>query len=337
MGSQRSTLVGTPVVVAPGKIFLIGEYAILEEGPAVLAAVNRYAVAQYVPGMDPMSKVVEEAVSRAKAEIGEAASALPPGSVLVDTDDFRQADHKLGLGSSAATAVAAVGAVLETAGISIAKNRDRLLALALAAHRAAQREVGSGADVVAAVHGGLSKVARQRVGALSVEPLVAPSGLRLVVFWTGGSASTAQMVEGVERFARTEPSAYREIMASLRDIASRFVAELRAGSATGAVAAAARYGKRLEVLGAAASLPIVTEPCRRAADLAKELGGAAKPSGAGGGDIAIAMFATPEAARLFARALTKPLAALDLDLDRGGARRRVPGEPEAEDSGLFHV
>ncbi len=101
-------MVGTPVVTAPGKIFLVGEYAILEGGAAVLAAVNRYAVAQFVPGMDPASKVVAEAVKRATAETGEAGSALPLGSVLVNSEDFMQGNRKIGLGSSAATAVAAL-------------------------------------------------------------------------------------------------------------------------------------------------------------------------------------------------------------------------------------
>jgi phosphomevalonate kinase len=337
MGVERSTLVGTPVVTAPGKIFLVGEYAVLEEGPAVLAAVTRYAVAQFMPGMNPMSELVAEAVARAKAEIGEAAAALPPGSVLVDTEDFSQGAKKIGLGSSAATAVATVGALFESAGVSVAAHREQILALALAAHRAAQRGAGSGADVAAAVHGGLIKVVRQRVGAPSIEPLNSPSGLRLVVFWTGEAVSTARMIEGIGRFAKAKPTEYREHMDSLHEIAGRFVAELRAGSATGAVAAAGRYGKRLGLLGAAASVPIVTPAFTRASDLAKELGGIAKPSGAGGGDIGIAMFATPEAARLFARALQKPLVPLDLDLDRQGVRRRVPGEAEAEASGLFHV
>ena len=337
MGSERTTLVGTPVVVAPGKVFLIGEYAVLEEGPAVLAAVTRHAVAQFVPGMTPMSKLVDEAVRRAKAEIGEAAAALPPGSVLVNTEDFHQGEQKLGLGSSAATAVATVGALFEAAGVSIEMHRERLSALALAAHRAAQGGVGSGADVIAAVHGGLIKVERTKSGPPRIEPLSAPAGLRLVVFWTGTAASSAHMIEGVQKFAKTDPVAYGELMASLREIASRFVAELREGRATGAIAAAGRYGKRLEVLGAAAAVPIVNEPFKRAAELAKELGGIAKPSGAGGGDIGIAMFATPEAARLFARALPKPLAPLDLDLDRFGVRRRMPDDPDAEISGLFHV
>jgi phosphomevalonate kinase len=337
MGGERSTLVGTPVVIAPGKIFLVGEYAVLEEGPAVLAAVTRHAVAQFVPGMDPMSQVVTEAVKRARVEIGEAASALPPGSVLVNTDDFQQGDQKIGLGSSSATAVAAVGALFESAGVAIEKNRAQVFAVAHAAHRAAQGGMGSGADVAAAVHGGLIKVERQSAGAPLVEALTPPAGLHLVVFWTGQAVSTANMIEGVKKFGRTDARAYRQIIDNLREIAEKFVAELRAGSATGAVVAAGRYGRRLAVLGAAASVPIVTEAFTGASELAKELGGIAKPSGAGGGDIGIAMFATPEAARLFARALPRPLVPLDVDLDRLGARRRSPDEASAENSGLFHV
>lgn len=337
MGSERSTLVGTPVVIAPGKIFLVGEYAVLEEGAAVLAAISRHAVAQFVPGMNPMSRLVGEAVDRARGEIGEAASALPPGSVLVDTDDFHQGERKLGLGSSAAAAVAAVGALFESAGVSVDKNRAKVFSVAYAAHRAAQGGAGSGADVAAAVHGGLVKVERRKGSEPAVESLLPPSGLHLVVFWTGQPVSTASMIEGVQKYAKSAPAAYRDIIARLRDIALRFVAELHAGRATGAVAAAGRYGKCMAELGTAASVPIMTQAFTHASELAKELGGIAKPSGAGGGDIGVAMFATPESSRLFARALHKPLVPLDVDLDRLGVRRRVPDEVEAEPSGFFHA
>lgn len=337
MAGERTTLVGTPVVVAPGKVFLIGEYAVLEGAPAVLAALTRRASAQFLPGATAMSKLVREAVTRATAEIGEAATALPAGSVLVDTDDFHQDGSKLGLGSSAAAAVAAVGAVFECAGVSVERNRERLHAVALAAHRAVQGGKGSGADVAAAVHGGLIRVEARKTGTPAVEPLAIPPGLRLVVFWTGASAATAKMIEGVERFAEAQPFAYRELITGLRNIAARFVAEVGTGNATGAVAAAGRYGKHLAELGSVAGVPIVTPAFSHAAELAMELGGSAKPSGAGGGDVGIAMFATPEAARLFTRALPKPLLPLAVDLDRLGVRRRLGNEPEADDSGLFYV
>ena len=43
MSAERTTLKGAPLVLAPGKLFLCGEYAVLEGGVAVLAAVGRYA------------------------------------------------------------------------------------------------------------------------------------------------------------------------------------------------------------------------------------------------------------------------------------------------------
>jgi phosphomevalonate kinase len=337
MSSERTTLVGTPLVVAPGKVFLVGEYAVLEEGIAVLAAVSRHAVGQYIPGLAPFTPLVAESVRRAKAELGDAAAALPQGSVLVNTDAFHQDDQKLGFGSSAAAAVVSVGAVFESAGLSIETRKPQILAIADAAHRASQGGMGSGADVAAAVYGGLIQVLRLPGRPPEVTPLHPPQGLHLVVFWTGASASSKDMMEGVARFAKKDSLAYLHIMDNLREIALRFSQELQAGRATGAVAAAGRYGKQLAVLGTAAGIPIVTEAFTRAAEVAKELGGIAKPSGAGGGDIGVAMFATPEAARLFARACQRPLSALDLDLDRKGVRLSRGNTDESENSGLFHV
>jgi mevalonate kinase len=337
MNGARTTLVGTPVVAAPGKIFLVGEYAVLEGGVAVLAAVSRYAVAQYVPGTAPQSAVVDEAVKRALAAIGEASAALPPGSVMVDTDAFCQAKAKIGLGSSAATAVATVGAMFEAAGLSIEGMQHEIFAIAEAAHRAAQGGVGSGADVAAAVWGGFTKFVRPAEGPPVIEPIVVPAGLHLVVFWTGESADTRDLVESVRSYARMAPSSYRMLMGALRTTAERFVNELGAGRATGAVVAAGRYGRQLAELGKAAGVKIVTDAFERAAALARELGGDAKPSGAGGGDVGVALFATPEAAALFVRACQPALEVLDISLARSGVYRRSAEQPLVETRGPFYV
>jgi len=337
MSGARITLVGTPVVAAPGKIFLVGEYAVLEGGVAVLVAVSRYAVAQYVPGRVPESPVVDEAVKRALAEIGEASAALPPGSVVVDTDAFCQGPLKLGLGSSAATAVATVGAMFETAGLSIEGQQHRIFAIADGAHRAAQGGLGSGADVAAAVYGGFVKFAHTAEGPPTIEPLAVPSGLHLVVFWTETAANTRSMVEAIRAYGRMAPSSYKMLMGALRTTAERFVNELLAGRATGAVVAAGRYGRQLSELGKAAGVRIVTDAFERAAALARELGGDAKPSGAGGGDVGVALFATPEAAELFARACQPALSVLDISLARSGVHRRSSDEAPVTARGPFHV
>jgi mevalonate kinase len=337
MSGSRTTLVGTPVVAAPGKIFLVGEYAVLDGGVAVLAAVSRHAVAQYVPGGVPQSAVVEEAVKRSLTAIGEASAALPPGSVMVDTDAFCQGKFKLGLGSSAATAAATVGAMFETAGLSIEGMQHEVFSIAEAAHQAAQGGVGSGADVAAAVYGGFIKFVRPAEGPPVVEPIAVPASLHLVVFWTGESADTREMVQSVQAYAKMAPSSYRMLMGSLRATAERFVNELAAGRATGAVVAAGRYSRQLAELGKAAGAKIVTPIFEQAAALARELGGDAKPSGAGGGDVGVAFFATPEAAALFARACQPTLSVLDVSLARAGVYRRSAEEPPVEARDPFHV
>ena len=337
MIGTRNTLVGTPVVAAPGKIFLVGEYAVLDGGVAVLAAVSRYATAQYMPGIEPQSAVVEEAVKRALAAIGEASAALPPGSVMVDTDAFCQGKFKIGLGSSAATAVATVGAMFEAVGLSIEGMQHQIFSIAEAAHRAAQSGVGSGADVAAAVYGGFVKFVRPAEGAPIIQPITVPTGLHLVVFWTGEFADTREMVESVRAYARMAPASYRMLMGALHTTTERFVSELAAGRATGAVVAAGRYGRQLAELGKAAGVKIVTKAFEQAAALARELGGDAKPSGAGGGDVGVALFATPEAAALFARACQPALSVLDVSLARSGVYRRSGEEPPVETRGPFYV
>ncbi len=320
MNGEHDTPIGTPVVIAPGKIFLVGEYAVLDEGCAVLAAITLHAKAQFIPRMDAMPPMVSELVRRAKTELGEAASALPPGSVLVNADDFHSGHATGGLGSSAAIAVATVGSVYESLGLAIEEHRQQIFAIADAGRRTAQGDVGSGADTAVATHGGLVQVTRHKDTLPRIDYLTAPAGLHLVPFSAGRSISTRQMTVGLRAYARDESTAFEYAMASLREIAHRFVAELTAGRATGAVVAAGRYGEELARLSAAASVPIVTTAFEQASNLARELGGIAKPIGAGGGEIGLAMFATPEAAQLFRTACTNPLVPLAGDLEPCGVR-----------------
>jgi phosphomevalonate kinase len=61
-----------------------------------------------------------------------------------------------------------------------------------------------------------------------------------------------------------------------------------------------------------------------AAELARSLGGAAKPSGAGGGDLGLAFFSDPRAADTFTARCPQGLLVLDLQLGATGAYRRLP-------------
>ena len=322
---QRNTLRGAPVVTAPGKIFLIGEYAVLEGGPAVVAAVNRQVVGQFVPGMDPESPVVAEAVRATLEGIGDRAAALPAGSVLLDSSGFSQAGRKLGLGSSAAVAAAAVGAVLEMAGLPISAHRDLCFGLADQAHRAAQNGVGSGADVAAAVHGGVIQFRRPPGGYPVIDKMRPPPDLHVVVFAEDTAANTADMIGAMKAFASQKAKEYHAILGPMREQAELFVEALVAQRVGALIEHTQAYATALDELGRAAGIPIVTPRTELAADLAINLEGAAKPAGAGGGDVGVALFGNAEAAQTFTtRAAQLGLSVIDAGWAQAGVARRLP-------------
>lgn len=321
--NDRTTLRGAPVVVAPGKIFLVGEYGVLEGGSAVLTAVSCNAIAQYIPGLEAASPIVEKAVLLSREALGELASAIPEGSVLVDTGQFRRGENKIGVGSSAATAVATVGAVFEYCGRPVAQHRDEIFEIADAAHRAAQGGVGSGADVAVATYGGFLHFQRSEGAAVLREALPAPQGLSLVVFFSGHPASTVQMVRSVMALKTDTPPLYKWLMDELKTLGGRFVSALGSNNLPGVISATNQYHETLVELGSSARLPIVTPVFEAAATLARSLGGAAKPSGAGGGDLGIALFAEPEAATAFSSRCPEGLSVLDVRPEPLGVRRRV--------------
>jgi phosphomevalonate kinase len=325
----RTTLKGAPVVLAPGKLFLCGEYAVLEGGVAVLTAVSRWAVAQFLPEAQADTPLVNEAVTRARDALGDVAAALPGGSALVDTDAFSERGVKLGLGSSAAAAVASVGAVLEYAGVSLATNKELLFGVADAAHRAAQAGVGSGADVGVSVYGGYVRFVRFPGGAPVVSRVLPPQSLVVVPFWTRSSARTVDFLAGMYRFETRAGAAHARHMSALRAGANRFAEAFASGDARGVVREADGYGQAMGELGKDAGLPIVTPAMEQAEWLARTLGGAVKPSGAGGGDVGLAFFSDVAASKAFVARCPEEVLVLDIRLGATGAYRRLPSGIES--------
>jgi phosphomevalonate kinase len=216
--------------------------------------------------------------------------------VLESADFFTQTPDgdrmKLGLGSSAAV-TACLTAALAVAGgadLDAPEVRAGIFERALKAHRAASGG-GSGADVAACTFGGLLRVSLgpgpER--AVRVEPL--PTPLRtLHLIFAGASADTRQLL-GTVRGARERlpPGVFTGCTTAI-DAARRAAEPALTGDALDgpALAAAVRQGREaVEGLGIATGTPL-TGPgaVRRAvADLAVEVGGAWKTTGAGGGDL----------------------------------------------------
>jgi len=329
MSGRRTTPVGTPVVIAPGKIPLIGEYAIVEEGFGVVAAITRHAKAHFVPNAKGMPRLIAEVVRRTQVRFGEVLTSLPAGSVLVHDAEFLVNGQRVGLGRNAATAVAAVGALLEALGLSMESRKSLIFNIADASRRATQQNVGSGADTLAATYGGLVQVSRIKGVISQVLPIDSPAAMHLVLFSAGPSIAPQRVLEGLERYARSSPADFTERSRVLRDLSRLFVDEVSANWATGAISTAGRYGDELANLSAAAQVPVVTRLFARASEMARELGGVAKPTGTGNGEIGVAIFPTLEAAQQFRKACSKFLTLLEGDCDRFGVRCHSPLEHSA--------
>ena len=331
MKRERNTLVGTPTVVAPGALFLVGEFALPDEQVAVLAALSSYATAQYFPKVDPLSPLVATVVERSRAHLGEAAAALPAGSVLLSPPEDR--GEGFIFETTPSIAVAATAAVFEAAGQSISERKDEILLVALASHRAVYNGVGAEGELAAALRGGLTKVVSQPDAWPRIEALAPPAGLQVVVFRMERALFPLGWLASVQKLAQRDPVAYARIVNELFEQADNFAAGLSRDNATAAIASAGRYGHCITQLAAAASVPLQSKAFVQAVELAKEIGGIAKTTSHG--QLGIAMFARPEAASLFVRACQPPLVPLGVDLDRSGVR--CLGPSQTREHGAVHT
>ncbi|MFT3877206.1 MAG: phosphomevalonate kinase [Propioniciclava sp.] len=326
----------TTEVRAPGKLYIAGEYAVVEPGiPAVLIAVDRYVTVRvrdavgtghiisdlnagsrlewYRRDSDMVieadealfsfvlaaMRIVEEVV----VEFGEPLRIFDL-AITSELDD--DSGRKFGLGSSAAVTVATVAALCAHYGLDL--SRMEQLKLALLAGTEVQRS-GSGGDIAASMFGGwIAYTAFDRAWArreraqrslaellaldwpgLSVRRVAPPDGLRLLVGWTGSPASTSRLVGGVQSRKDQGGTDYAHFLAESRRCVTSLVDALNAGDREGVLAGIRRNRELLRQLGERTGITIETPTLRHLIETAADYGGAAKTSGAGGGDCGIVL------------------------------------------------
>ncbi|MEU2717909.1 phosphomevalonate kinase [Streptomyces sp. NPDC007205] len=346
---------GTVVRRAPGKLFVAGEYAVVEPGnPAILVAVDRHVTATVSPvgtgvvissdlaarpvrmrwqdgglgGHDAtdeqraragLAHVVSavETVGRLLAERGLSAPAFEVsiGSRLHDNGT------KFGLGSSGAVTVATVAAVASFCGLRLSPDaRFRLAMLATAGIDTK----ASGGDLAASTWGGwIAYQAPDRAAVLDlarrrgieealrapwpgfgVRRLPPPNGLSLEVGWTGTPASTASLVSDLNRRTWRGTASHQRFTQTTTDCVRASVSALERGDRGELLYQIRRARHALAQLDDEVGLGIFTPALTALCDAAEAVGGAAKPSGAGGGDCGIALLdaeAAPQVSQLHQR------------------------------------
>jgi phosphomevalonate kinase len=126
--------------------------------------------------------------------------------------------------------------------------------------------------------------------------------MEFAVLDTGISASTPALLASVKQLNHHAPDLHAAHMEGLTKVAEAFVEALSIHDPEAVVGLADEYGMRMAALGESCGCPIVTPTLRLVAETARSAGGAAKPSGAGGGDLAVAFFQDREGLDRFLRA-----------------------------------
>ena len=364
------------IASAPGKLIVGGEYAVLDGAPALVIAMNRRVFATRRRGPRGSSAFLLAVVDEIEKRLGRNHPAARAAiEVVVDSTPFYAGGIKLGLGSSAAVTVAATALALAADNEAVPViDRELVLAIASAAHGAAQatragrdssvmiprpsatnitsswhRQRGSGADIAAAVYGGVIAFQRETpdriawpseaaargraivVDGAVVERLGWPSGVTLLPFFTGTAADTPTLVAAVhearERDRQSVDAALLAIEKASRAACQACAARSPEISANALISALSLAAHAVDQLAVATGLPLVPSTVTAARGAMTRLGGTAKTTGAGGGDIAIAVIpATEEVAQARRYLIEAGCQPLQLSVDTSG----VDLQPDAQ-------
>ena len=324
-------------VSTPGKLFIAGEYAVVEAGhPAIIVAVDQFVTvtieaakqtgsihsAQYssLPVRwtrknnelvldireNPFHYVLE-AIRLVEKYAQEKKQSLSFYHLKVTSELDNSNGRKYGLGSSGAVTVATVKALNQFYQLSL--TNEAIFKLSALAHLAVQGN-GSCGDIAASCYGGwiafstfdhhwvkeqqkqvsLEQLLQTTWPKLMIQSLNVPKNLRLLIGWTGSPASTSDLVDQVNKSKITHATVYQQFLQASKDCVETMIVGFKTNDIALIQKQIQNNRSLLQKLATIANVPIETTALKQLCDLAQTYGGAAKSSGAGGGDCGIVLF-----------------------------------------------
>ncbi len=249
---------------------------------------------------------------------------------------------KLGFGSSSAAVVAIISSVLAFHGIEISSipARLRIYKLATIAHYRAQGKIGSAFDIAAATFGGaiiykrfdagwleeqlkkhsIREVAAKKWPLLSIEAIDIPKGMNFVAAWTGKDASTAGMIQKMNKFRENDGKAYRNIYSNIGYLVEELADAIKGNDKEKIIKLINENHLLLSELTKKSKIEIETKELRKLHEIARKYG-AGKLSGAGGGDCGIGVCFDKNNTDKMRRAWSaNGLQVVDVDIENDGVK-----------------
>jgi phosphomevalonate kinase len=365
-------------ISAPGKLMLSGEWSILERNTRCIVLAVQQRVYATIQDSERISVRLKDFNIESKAEIKNNSvifekedSKLIFTRYAIDTaikylrslnrpiknfhlDTWGEInmvrnfetgqEMKVGFGSSAATVVAILSAVLEYHGISSERMSDKeiIFKLSIISHYFGQGKIGSGFDVAASTFGGalvykrfdpewlqknlqshsILEVIDMNWPLLSYEKLELPSELNIMVGFTGTSASTKKLITQMKLFKKNDPERYFMIISRISDVTEQLIEAIRKRENATTLKLLDQNRLLLEELSLACSCHLEITEHQIMSLTASKYGAVAKFSGAGGGDCSIGICYNESIARLIAKEWEKNgIMPIDIKFSSEGVRK----------------
>lgn len=336
---------------APGKLILLGEYAVLEQSPCLVVAVDRSCTVNLEPIEGDVFSIeasnheipkVQFSLNKGAIQFSQPLSdanrnrlrfvlytlnhvieqnndKLPTVVIRIDSESFyhKKSGNKLGLGASAAITVSLLSALTKL--IDKPLIGQELYRTAYKLHRKAQGKIGSGADVAASSVGGILQYRMADNGAVDgyLEQISWPKDLIMIPIWAGYSASTQDLVRKVENYRDENPTSFNAIMDPLKQLSKDGCQAFRNGDTEKFLEIVDNFIQQEKKLGEASDTEIISEAHKQILSIVKNAGGVYKPSGAGSGDIGVAFCNNSETAQKIIQAVeSKGFDKLELSLQK---------------------
>ncbi|MEE2683607.1 MAG: hypothetical protein VYC50_00695 [Pseudomonadota bacterium] len=309
---------------APGKVILIGEYAVLCGKPAIAFAVNRRAQSE-VNFIDGDDCFLETKMNRSNINLfktGENSGIRLIDIVTkkskyyksqawkgkIDSSELYYHDNKLGLGSSSAT-------FLSWSSIFL---KDISLEEQISIYKIFQNNLGSGIDLAVSKFGGTLVYRNSQESGVDCDPINLPSGIDFSIVYTGIPISTKSYIMSFNKWRINNKKKYNEIILSLGDIIENCYLSIKEDSPKDFLKAISFYNSKLDILGSEIGINIISKEHKEILNTAKKYNLDYKVSGSGGGDIGIVFSDDTEALSKFNIEIERKYKIIDVEIDSNG-------------------
>jgi len=294
---------------APGKIFLSGEYLVLDGALATIMSTkqrvkvtiedivdidnifycsindqhfpfnvdNNYQINWLEKNPDEFGLFLDLSIKRMRIK--------PNNSLFtIDTNDLYFQGNKIGLGSSAAISVAILNAMNNFYDIKLSEYE--IINNSIELHKMHQGKNGSGLDVISSYAD--SKLIECDTNMLKDEKwntLIWPENLLINGILTSHESSTSSMIEKYNFAKKKDSTHFKNFYFQMRRILNKFSKAWRIGDTSDILNLLKKQSILMKQLDNDFEIGIYTEEHKNISELAESLGLFYKPSGAGGGDL----------------------------------------------------